>query len=127
MYISIDFQIEKLILKLNDTVTAKKIFEALPYNSIANKANGFIYFNVPICYGLERPECEAEPRDVVYWPEGQAVFIFTGKTDFSLTEKIISPRLVTKIGRIQNENIDFNIIKDKNLLRIEAVSFQLDK
>ncbi|MFH1282230.1 MAG: cyclophilin-like family protein [bacterium] len=119
MLIILDFEAVKLIVKLNNTVTAQKLSETTPFNSITNKKQGMLYFNVPLAFGAENLTLDVETGDVVYLQEGPALIIFFGKTEFSATEKPISPKLATKIGQVISGLELIDKITDKFLFSVK--------
>jgi len=71
----------RLTATLNDSMTAEKIYEALPFEGIANTWGDEIYFNIPV--SLEQgPDARAEVEvgELGYWPVASAFCIFFGPT-----------------------------------------------
>ena len=86
---------------LNDTETASKISGILPISSEVNVWGDEIYFAIPVETGLEDAHDTVALGDIAYWPEGNALCIFFGKTPVSEGNEIrpISP--VNIVGRIE--------------------------
>jgi len=67
--------------ELDESVTGKVIFDALPIEAKAQRWGGEIYFSIGV-----RCELEGDSRDVLeegelgYWPPGRAFCIFFGPT-----------------------------------------------
>ncbi len=68
---------------LNDTRTAKLIFDNLPITSEANIWGDEIYFYVSLKTGIEDGKETVALGDIACWPEGPALCIFPGKTPIS--------------------------------------------
>jgi hypothetical protein len=98
--------------ELNDTETAKKIYEKLPIKGEVNRWGDEIYFEIPLSLSLDKGNSkqDMEIGDLAYWPQGNAFCIFFGKTPASINQepRAISP--VNFIGRIKN-------IKDIKIFR----------
>lgn len=120
MFITIGFEDIEAAAELNPTITAEKLFKLLPLDSTANVSRGFLYFSVPLACGLECPTLVLETGDITYWPDGQAVMVFFGRTELSKTARPIPPGLVTKIGRLISDVNTLKDIHDKQQLRIKA-------
>lgn len=86
--------------QLNDTETATGIFDILPVTTAVNLWGEEIYFPVPLKTGEENATEEVAIGDIAYWPQGNAMCIFLGKTPVSRGEepRPISP--VNVIGQV---------------------------
>ena len=67
--------------ELNESATAKAIWQALPLEGSANTWGEEIYFRIPVSHTLE-PSAKEIVRlgDLGYWPQGEAFCIFFGAT-----------------------------------------------
>ena len=88
---------------LYDTDTASKVFGILPISSEVSVWGEEIYFAIPVETGLEDARETVDLGDIAYWPQGNALCIFFGKTPVSEGDEIrpISP--VNIIGRIEGD------------------------
>ena len=86
--------------ELNDSETARKIWEALPIESKVNTWGDEIYFPIPIKIGLENAKAVVSEGDLGYWPSGTAFCIFFGPTPMSRGEEIRPASPVNVFGRI---------------------------
>ena len=90
--------------ELNDSLTAKKVIEALPIKAPFNTWGDEIYFNIPVDAELdESAQEEVEVGDLGYWPTGRAFCIFFGPTPASTEGKIIPASAVYIIGRVKGD------------------------
>ena len=106
--------------ELNDSETARKIWEALPIESKVNTWGDEIYFPIPIKIGLENAKAVVSEGDLGYWPSGTAFCIFFGPTPMSRGEEIRPASPVNVFGRIMGDSKIFkkttsgaNIIVEK--------------
>jgi len=86
--------------ELNDTRTAKAIWEALPLKGHVNLWGDEIYFPIPLSLELEAGQEVVNTGDLGYWPAGNAFCIFFGPTPISNTGEIRAASKVTIFGKI---------------------------
>ena len=99
----------KLTATINNSLTAEKIYEALPFEGITNVWGDEIYFNIPV--SLEQsPDARAEVEvgELGYWPVGSAFCIFFGPTPVSKDEK---PRAASPVNIFGRTDVDARILK----------------
>lgn len=100
----------RLTATLNNSLTAEKIYEALPFEGIVNTWGDEIYFNIPV--SLEQvPDARAdvEVDELGYWPVGSAFCIFFGPTPVSKDEK---PRAASPVNIFGKTDSDARILKE---------------
>ena len=96
----------EIIVKLNSTVTAQKIWHSLPVVSKTNTWGKEIYFYTSIDQKLEKSAKEIiEFGEIVYWPTGRAIAIGFGKTPLSIMDEI---RLASKCNVWGYTDFDLN-------------------
>ena len=89
---------------LNDSATARKIWEALPIEARANTWGDEIYFAIPVKAPLEKNAQElVEVGDLGYWPSGNAFCIFFGPTPVSRGNEVRPASAVNVIGRVSGD------------------------
>ncbi len=94
---------------LNDSATARKLWEVLPIETKATTWGGEIYFSVPINMNEENSKSTVSAGDIAYWPPGRAFCIFFGITPASIGNEIRPASPVNIIGRIEG---DLKILKN---------------
>ncbi|MGQ9602649.1 MAG: cyclophilin-like fold protein [bacterium] len=106
--------------ELNQSRTAKLVWEALPFEGTGQMWGEEIYFRIPVDAELESPKKIVEPGDIGYWPAGNAFCIFYGPTPASKGMEIVPASPVDVIGKVKS---DLNLLKGIRkpvLVRVEA-------
>jgi uncharacterized protein len=87
--------------ELNDSPTARRIWEALPIEGQAGTWGDEIYFEIPVVAEQE-PDARAEVEvgELGYWPVGHAFCIFFGPTPTSVDERPRAYSPVNILGRV---------------------------
>ena len=88
---------------LNDTATAKKIWDALPIQARGNTWGDEIYFSIPVNLGEEDAQAVVDLGDLGYWPPGNAFCIFFGRTPASHGDDIRPASPVNVFGKIEGD------------------------
>ena len=90
--------------ELNDTPTARKIWEALPIVGQANTWGDEIYFKISVEME-EAPDARAdvEVGELGYWPRGSAFCIFFGPTPASAGDQPRAASPVNPVGRLLDD------------------------
>ena len=106
---------------LNDTLTARKVVDALPCSSAANTWGEEVYFAIPV-----RAELEPDARQVVppgticFWVQGQSLAIPSGPTPISHGDEC---RLVSKVNvlsKLEGEPRVLKSVQDGVEIRVEV-------
>lgn len=78
----------RVILRDEQTTTIKALISSLPFSSRAHTWGDEVYFEAPFHVVLEKDAREAMVvGDVAYWPDGNAIAVFFGKTPASVDEE----------------------------------------
>ena len=108
--------------ELNQSPTAKAVFDALPIKANGSRWGGEIYFSIPV-----EAEPEADSRDVLeagelgFWPTGNAFCIFFGPTPASQADEIRAASAVNIIGKIKGDLSQLWHVSSGADILIEAV------
>src|SRR4030043_2488085 len=91
----------KVEAELNDSKTARLIWETLPIESKVNTWGEEIYFAIPVKTGLEEGAREVVSfGELGYWPTGHAFCIFFGPTPASRGDEIRAASAVNVSGKV---------------------------
>ena len=108
--------------ELNDSPTAKAIYETLPIESIAQRWGDEIYFSVPVKSELEpQARIDMAVGEIAYWPPGNAFCIFFGPTPASRSKQPRAASPVNPIGKITGDAKQLRAVKDSENIRIERI------
>ena len=103
----------KVEAELNESNTARMIWEALPIEAKANLWGEEIYFSIPVKTGQEKGAREVvSSGELGYWPPGQAFCIFFGPTPASRGDEIRAASAVNIIGNVLSDPKVFLKAKD---------------
>jgi len=103
---------------LNETETARLIWDSLPIESTANRWGDEVYFDVPVRTALENALEVVEVGDIGYWPKGPAFCIFFGPTPMSRGNEIRPASAVNIIGKISGDARVFRAVSDGQEIRL---------
>ncbi len=90
--------------ELNDSMTGKAIYGAVPIRAKGQRWGGEIYFNIPVSCELEEDSREVlEEGELGYWPPGTAFCIFFGPTPASGGDEIRAASAVNIVGKMKGD------------------------
>jgi len=98
--------------ELNDTDTAKKIYDILPLRKQGRFWGNEIYFPIPMAVKNENPTEVLEIGDLAYWPRGNGFCIFYGQTPASTDKRPRPANPVTKVGKMKGDLEQLKSIND---------------
>lgn len=104
---------------LNDTNTARAIWNALPIEGRANRWGEEIYFSIGLTLAGEGGREVVEVGDLAYWPPGTAFCIFFGPTPASEGSEPRAASPVNVFGRVDGDATRFRSVRDGVLVTIE--------
>ncbi len=91
-------------ISLNNSPTAKAVFEAAPFEGRASTWGEEVYFATPVSAKLEADAQQVvEPGTVCFWTEGDALALPYGRTPISTDER---PKLASRcnvLGRREGD------------------------
>ena len=97
--------------RLNDSRTARAIWEALPIEAKAQTWGDEIYFAIGVKEAEDAAQAVVELGDLGYWPPGQAFCIFFGPTPASQGDEIRPASPVNVVGRVTGDATTFKRVK----------------
>ncbi len=108
---------------LDESITAKKVYEALPIDGVVNTWGDEVYFEIPVVADLDETARDVVERgDLGYWPTGRAFCIFFGPTPMSRGDEIRPASAVNVCGRLHSDPALLIKVKSGEAIRIERNS-----
>ncbi len=107
--------------ELNDSATARAIWEALPITARANTWGDEIYFGIPVKRGGENGREVVSVGELGYWPPGHAFCIFFGPTPASHGDEIRAASAVNPLGKVNGDATVFRKVRDGETVTLARV------
>ncbi len=104
---------------LNDSKTARALWDALPVEAKASTWGDEVYFGIGLELSEEAPKEVVELGDLGYWPPGQAFCIFFGRTPVSRNDEIRPASPVNLLGRLRGDATVFQKVQAGTRITIE--------
>ena len=98
--------------ELNESQTARGVWDGLPIEGAVNTWGDEIYFSTPLTLELEDGQEVVQLGELGYWPPGRAFCIFFGPTPASEGDEIRPASAVNIFGRILGDATAFQAVKD---------------
>lgn len=114
----------KGVAQLNNTRTARAIWEALPIQGEVDLWGEEIYFPIPLHLELEAGQELVSIGDLGYWPEGDAFCIFFGRTPISRRGEIRPASPVTVFGKVTSDTAVFKQVSSGTEIIIDKESHE---
>jgi hypothetical protein len=111
-------EIEAELADLNPK-TKEAILNALPFQGEANVWGDEIYFNIPVSEDEETSQQDMEVGDIAFWPMGNAMCIFFGKTPVSDSEKPKAYSPVNRFARILGDATIFKKVENGDTITVK--------
>jgi len=106
--------------ELYDTPCARAVAAELPIETSPNEWGDEFYFPIPVKMGLdETATSKVKVGDIGYWPPGNAVAIFFGRTPMSVGPDPVPASDVNLVGRIAGNASELKKAKGAAFIRIE--------
>jgi uncharacterized protein len=106
--------------ELADTASAKAIAGKLPIEAVPNEWGDEFYFTIPAKLPLDATATrKVKVGDIGYWPPGNALAIFFGRTPMSTGPDPVPASEVNLVGRIIDDALLLNKAKGAAKIRIE--------
>ena len=105
--------------ELNDSPTARQVWEALPIEGTANTWGDEIYFAIPVV-AAEEPDARADVAvgELGYWPVGHAFCIFFGPTPASTGQAPRAYSPVNILGHVLGDATRFRAVRAGTRVRL---------
>jgi uncharacterized protein len=105
--------------ELNQSATARQVWEALPIEAAANTWGDEIYFEIPVI-AAQAPDARADVAvgELGYWPVGHAFCIFFGPTPVSTGQRPRAYSPVNVLGRVLDDATQLRGVRDGARVRI---------
>jgi hypothetical protein len=98
--------------ELNESATAKTIWEALPITGRANTWGDEVYFEIPVrAQQASDARADVEVGELGYWPVGRAFCIFFGPTPVSAGDQPRAASPVNVVGRVLGDATVFKKVR----------------
>jgi len=108
--------------ELNDSPTARLLWDALPIDGKANRWGDEIYFSIPVDADAEPDAVAAvEVGAIAFWPPGNAFCIFWGPTPASSGQQPVAASPVNVLGKINGDAGQFGQVSSGARVRLETV------
>ena len=107
--------------ELNDSPTARAIWEALPITARGNRWGEEIYFSIPVQQDLaEDARAAVEVGELGYWPPGSAFCIFFGRTPASVDDQPRAASPVNPIGQVVGDATVLTQVRDGEIVTLSV-------
>ena len=120
--IKIEFLSNFIVVELNNTDTAKKIYDSCPINSVTNTWGNEIYFETDIKVKKDKTAKDViKLGEIAFWVEGSSIVIGFGATPISKADEI---RLVTKaniIGKTKSNLSSLGMVNSGEIVIVERM------
>ncbi len=104
---------------LDESETARLVWEALPLGVAGETWGDEIYFSIPVKAKLDKPVETVDMGDLGYWPPGSAFCIFFGPTPMSRGSEIRPASPVNVFGKIVGDATLFKKVRAGTHVRVE--------
>ena len=107
---------------LNDSATADLVWDALPLEASANTWGDEIYFRIAVQADEEDGASDVvDMGAVAYWPPGQALCLFFGRTPASRGDEIQAASAVNMMGAIDGDATVLKQVRSGTRVVVERV------
>lgn len=120
--IKISVHNRELIAELNESDTAKAVWDALPIEGKANCWGQEIYFGIPVSVEQATDaRADVEVGSIAYWPPGHAFCLFWGATPVSVDGKPRAASPVNVFGSVSGDLSVLDSVNDGAMVVLSAV------
>jgi hypothetical protein len=104
---------------LNDSRTARAVWDALPIEAAAQTWGDEVYFSIPVSLPEDDAKAVVGLGDLGYWPPGRAFCIFFGPTPVSRGDECRPASPVNVFGRVDGDPKVFRTVRAGTRVRLE--------
>jgi len=105
---------------LNDSPTARKLFDALPIEGNANIWGDEVYFEIPVLAEQEAgSRADVRVGELGYWPVGRAFYFFFGPTPASTDQQPRAASPVNILGQVMGDATQFRGVQQGTKVTIQ--------
>jgi uncharacterized protein len=104
---------------LDDSRTARALWEALPIEARAQTWGEEIYFGIPVSLEEDDARAVVERGALAYWPLGRAFCVFFGPTPASQGDEIHAASPVNVFGQVDGDPAVFKTVRAGARVRLE--------
>ena len=108
--------------ELNQSQTARQIWDVLPIEARGNIWGDEIYFSIPVDAETDNAQEVVELGELAYWPPGTAFCIFFGPTPMSRGTEIRPASPVNVVGKLIGDPEMFKQVSDGTVVTVEQIS-----
>ncbi|MCX8204505.1 MAG: cyclophilin-like fold protein [Candidatus Nezhaarchaeota archaeon] len=108
------------VVRSENPVTADAVLRALPLRGRARRWGDEVYFKIPLALPEENSRVEVKVGEVAYWPEGQCVCIFFGKTPISTGDEPRAYSPVNVFAKLIDSPARFKSVKSGEVIAMES-------
>ena len=105
--------------ELDGSDISNEIWLSLPFSADINMLGGQLYFEMPLDTKVRGNSNIFEKGDIAYWPEADALCIFSGPTPLSTDERPVTAFLMKRIGHVTDDCSDMERSGDRTRITLE--------
>ena len=103
----------------DSTATMTALLASLPFESVAERWGDEVYFSVPFHSAIEQDaRAEMHVGDVAFWPEGDVLAVFFGRTPSSVDDKPRAYSPCNTVGAIEGDLSGFKTVRQGARIRV---------
>lgn len=111
---------QTIMAELYETDCAMKIYNNLPIQSQINEWGDEFYFSIELKMPLDSTATTSvKAGDIGYWPPGDALAVFFGKTPLSKGDDPVAASEVNIVGRLLDDPSILKKLKGSKQIKIE--------
>ena len=109
-------------VRFNESPAALEILNHLPLDGVVSKWQDEIYFETNLSVPSDGQTMDVNVGDVAYWPQGNSLCVFFGRTKDSTTDKPVPITPVVVIGQTMAAPEELREIKAGEHVRVFMMS-----